>query len=69
MLKKPNPPVDADMLFGAVPPRAAADPRLTRLDLRVLIIIATHDRMSEIGGGAGCFGCAKRWRLKSGVIQ
>lgn len=55
MLKKPDQLAGTDLPFGAVPLRAAADPRLTPLDFRVLIAIACRDRMSEINGGDGCW--------------
>lgn len=47
--------------FGAIPLHALADRRLSELHLRVLGIIAYHDRMSLItGSGQGCWASVKR---------
>lgn len=42
--------------FAPMPPRAGGDDRLHALDLRALLVIAFHDRMSMVRGkGGGCY--------------
>jgi hypothetical protein len=45
---------------GIIPFRCFGDRRLTRLHFRVLGVIATHDRLSIIKGGQGCWAGQKR---------
>jgi DNA-binding MarR family transcriptional regulator len=40
-------------IFAAIPARAMGDERLSALDLRVLMAIAIHDRLTA--NGTGCF--------------
>ena len=53
--------------FGAIPPRAIADPNLKARHFRVLAAISLHDRMSVTRGGQGCWASvksmAKRWGI------
>jgi hypothetical protein len=52
-------------IFSPIPPRAIGDERLSALDLRVMMAVAVHDRMSKNGVGctaghgrlAGLVGC------------
>ena len=41
--------------FGAVPRRAFTDERVRLKHLQTLGVVAGYDRMSEKGGGEGCF--------------
>lgn len=43
-------------LYSPLPLRAILDPRLTPIDLRTLLVIAAHDRLSDPNGtGQGCW--------------
>ena len=49
-----------DVCSGAMPFRCLGDRRLTGLHFRVLGVIATHDRLSRVKGGQGCWAGQKR---------
>ncbi len=49
-----------DVCSGAMPFRCLGDRRLAGLHLRVLGVIATHDRLSRVKGGQGCWAGQKR---------
>ena len=49
-----------DICSGAMPFRCLGDRRLTALHFRVLGVIATHDRLSRVKGGQGCWAGQKR---------
>ncbi|KQT96968.1 helix-turn-helix domain-containing protein [Rhizobium sp. Leaf453] len=54
MKKKPETKIN----FAPIPARAMGDETLTALDLRVLIVVAAHDRFG--GNGIGCYAGHKR---------
>ncbi len=49
-----------DVCSGAMPFRCFGDRRMTGLHLRVLGVIATHDRLSQVKRGQGCWAGQKR---------
>ena len=57
------------VIFSPTPPRAIGDERLSALDLRVLMAIAVHDRMSKNGigctAGHGRLAALVRYDIKS----
>lgn len=54
-------------ITAPVPARAALDESLTHLDLRVLIKICSHDRLSVSKGGQGCLVSTKAMAQALGV--
>jgi hypothetical protein len=58
-----------DVCGGMVPFRCLGDRRLTGLHFRVLGVIATHDRLSMIYGGQGCWAGQKRIAKRLGTYK
>ena len=62
-----NTPAVKKPITAPVPARAALDESLTHLDLRVLIKICSHDRLSVSKGGQGCLVSTKAMAQALGV--
>ncbi|WP_145915802.1 helix-turn-helix domain-containing protein [Labrenzia sp. CP4] len=59
-----NTPTKEKPIYSPVPARAIGDDRLSALDLRVLMVIASHDRL-----GANKTGCYASHKRLSGLVQ
>ena len=62
-----NAPAVKKPVTSPVPARAHLDARPTLLDLRVLLKVCAHDRMSITKGGQGCLIASKKIALALGV--